>query len=81
MTNITLSLPQELREEMDKFPEVVWSKVVQQAIRRYIDNKTKIPDEEWNRNISLIVSKNPEKYPEVEAIVNLFKILKEKVEK
>ena len=27
MANITLSIPQELKEEMEKFPEINWSEV------------------------------------------------------
>lgn len=36
MTNITLAVPQELKEEMDKFPEINWSEVARAAIKRKI---------------------------------------------
>ena len=28
MTNITLSIPEELKKEMEKFPEINWSEVI-----------------------------------------------------
>lgn len=33
MVNITLSVPAEMKKEMDKFPEMDWSEVARQAIR------------------------------------------------
>lgn len=33
MVNITLSVPEELKSEMDKFKEINWSEVARQAIR------------------------------------------------
>ena len=34
MVNITLSIPEELKSEMEKFPEINWSEVARAAIRR-----------------------------------------------
>jgi hypothetical protein len=36
MVNITLSVPEELKEKMDKFKEINWSEIARQAIRRRI---------------------------------------------
>ncbi len=36
MTNITLSIPQELKEEMEKFPEINWSEVARDSIKKKI---------------------------------------------
>ena len=36
MVSITLSVPQELKEEMDTHPELNWSEVARQAIREKI---------------------------------------------
>lgn len=33
MVNITLSIPEELKKEMEEFPEINWSEVARQAIR------------------------------------------------
>lgn len=37
MTNITLAVSNELKEEMDKFPEINWSEVARAAIKRKIE--------------------------------------------
>ena len=36
MTNITLSVPIELKKEMDKFPEINWSEVARSSIKKKI---------------------------------------------
>ena len=36
MTNITLSVSQKLKEEMEKFPEINWSEVARAAFRQKI---------------------------------------------
>ena len=36
MANITLSIPQELKEEMEKFPEINWSEVARDSIKKKI---------------------------------------------
>jgi len=36
MTNITLSMPEELKNEMEKFPEINWSVIAREAIRKRI---------------------------------------------
>ncbi len=33
VTNVTISVPEELKKEMDSFPEINWSEVARQAIR------------------------------------------------
>ena len=37
MTNLTISIPEEIRENMKKYPEIKWSEVVRQAIREYLE--------------------------------------------
>ena len=36
MVSITLSVPNELKQEMEKFPEINWSEVARQAIKTKI---------------------------------------------
>jgi hypothetical protein len=36
MANITFSVPQELKKEMDEFPEINWSEVARSSIRQKI---------------------------------------------
>lgn len=36
MVSVTLSVPEETREEMKQFPEVNWSEVARQSIRKKI---------------------------------------------
>ena len=38
MTNITLSVPDELKAEMDKFPEINWSEVARTSIKEKLAN-------------------------------------------
>ena len=42
MTNITISIPQELCEKMKKHAEVKWSEVVRKSIADYINKMEKI---------------------------------------
>ena len=42
MGNITLSLPDETKKKMKKFPEIKWSEVVRQAINKKIDELEQI---------------------------------------
>lgn len=39
MPNVTISVPDELKAEMDKFAEVSWSEVCRKAIARYINER------------------------------------------
>jgi len=39
MTNVTISVPEELKAEMDKFPEVSWSEICRKAISGYIQSR------------------------------------------
>ncbi len=36
MTNITLSIPEDLKKEMEKFPEINWSEVARDSIKKKI---------------------------------------------
>lgn len=36
MANITLSIPKDLKKEMEKFPEVNWSQVARDSIKKKI---------------------------------------------
>ncbi|MDF1539820.1 MAG: hypothetical protein P1Q69_13050 [Candidatus Thorarchaeota archaeon] len=40
MANMTLSLPDDIRERMKKHPEIKWSEVVRRAILEYLDKLT-----------------------------------------
>jgi len=42
MGNIHLSLPKELRDEMDKYPKVNWSRINQLAVTAYIQKRKNI---------------------------------------
>jgi histone H3/H4 len=37
MANMTLSIPDDIRERMRKYPEIKWSEVVRRAILEYLD--------------------------------------------
>lgn len=39
MPNVTISVPDGLKSEMDKYPEVSWSETCRKAITRYIDQR------------------------------------------
>ncbi|TXT53230.1 MAG: hypothetical protein BAJALOKI2v1_1110008 [Promethearchaeota archaeon] len=36
MTNLTLSIPKKLKEEMEEFPEINWSEVARDSIKKKI---------------------------------------------
>lgn len=36
MTNLTLSIPKELKDEMENFPEINWSEVARDSIKKKI---------------------------------------------
>ncbi len=38
MTNLTLSVPEDLYEEMKKHPEIRWSEVARQALAKKLDD-------------------------------------------
>ncbi len=38
MTNITLSIPEDLKKEMENFPEINWSEVARTSIRQKLTN-------------------------------------------
>jgi len=49
--NLTVYIPQDIANEMDRFPEVNWSKIAQEAIQTYIRNRldTSLPFEAIKR--------------------------------
>ena len=44
MVSITLSVPPDLKEEMDSHPEMNWSEVARQAIRQKMDVLRKVEE-------------------------------------
>ncbi len=36
MTNITLAVPEDVKKEMEKFPEINWSAIAREAIKKRI---------------------------------------------
>ena len=36
MTNITLAIPEDIKKEMEKFPEMNWSAIAREAIKKRI---------------------------------------------
>lgn len=39
MPNVTISVPEKLKAEMDKLPEVSWSEICRKAITRYVNER------------------------------------------
>lgn len=35
--NLTIAIPAELKAEMDKFPEISWSEICRQEIKRFLE--------------------------------------------
>jgi hypothetical protein len=49
MPNVTISVPDDLKAEMDKFPEVSWSEISRKAIAKYIEErKNPVPRVEFD---------------------------------
>ena len=44
MTNLTLSIPDDLYEEMKKHPEIRWSEVARQAVRRKLEDLRRLDE-------------------------------------
>ena len=42
MTNLTLSVPDDLYEEMKKHPEIRWSEVARQALAKKLDDRRRL---------------------------------------
>lgn len=42
MVNFTVSIPEELKAEMDKFPDVNWSELFRKSIQNYLRNKSHV---------------------------------------
>ena len=37
MTNITLAVPEDIKKEMEKFPEINWSAIAREAIKKRVE--------------------------------------------
>ena len=44
MTNLTLSIPDDLYEEMKKHPEIRWSEVARQAVTRKLEDLRRLDE-------------------------------------
>ena len=53
MTNITLSIDDEVYNKMRKFSEIKWSEFVRKIIKQRIDEMEKINKENW-RNVKFL---------------------------
>ena len=53
MANITLSIPEELKREMEKFPEINWSEVARDSIKRKIAQLTFLKGFKMESDISV----------------------------
>ncbi|TFG01815.1 MAG: hypothetical protein EU542_06320 [Promethearchaeota archaeon] len=75
MTNITLSIPPELKKEMEKFPEINWSEVARTSI------KQKIVELNFLKELTLESEITPEEAVQMGREVNLLLAKRYKVEK
>jgi hypothetical protein len=75
MTNITLSIPPELKEEMEKFPEINWSEVARNSI------KQKIVELNFLKGLTMDSELTPEDALKMGKEVNLLLAKRYKVEK
>ena len=75
MTNITLSIPPELKAEMDKFPEINWSEVARNSI------KQKIVELSFLKGLTMDSEITPEDAVKMGQEVNLLLAKRYKVEK
>ncbi len=53
MTNITLSIPEDLKREMEKFPEINWSEVARDSIKKKIAQLTFLKGFKMDSDISV----------------------------
>ncbi|NVM46674.1 MAG: hypothetical protein HWN79_17345 [Candidatus Lokiarchaeota archaeon] len=53
MANITLSIPEDLKREMEKFPEINWSEVARDSIKRKIAQLTFLKGFKMESDISV----------------------------
>jgi len=75
MTNITLSIPPELKSEMEKFPEINWSEVARNSI------KQKIVELSFLKGLTMDSEITPEDAVKMGQEVNLLLAKRYKVEK
>ena len=75
MTNITLSIPLELKTEMEKFPEINWSEVARNSI------KQKIVELSFLKGLTMDSEITPEDAVKMGQEVNLLLVKRYKVEK
>ena len=75
MTNITLSIPPELKAEMEKFPEINWSEVARNSI------KQKIVELSFLKGLTMDSEITPEDAVKMGQEVNLLLVKRYKVEK
>ena len=75
MTNITLSIPPELKAEMEKFPEINWSEVARNSI------KQKIVELSFLKGLTMDSEITPEDAVKMGQEVNLLLAKRYKVEK
>lgn len=53
MVSLTLSIPKDLKEEMDKMPDINWSAVARMAITERLITQKKFNSEELTKKLSL----------------------------
>ena len=53
MPNITLSIPEDLKREMEKFPEINWSEVARDSIKKKIAQLTFLKGFKMDSDISV----------------------------
>lgn len=75
MTNITLSIPSELKKEMEQFPEINWSEVARNSI------KQKIIELSFLKELTMDSEMTPEDAEKMGKEVNLLLAKRYKVEK
>lgn len=75
MTNITLSIPPELKAEMEKFPEINWSEVARNSI------KQKIVELSFLKGLTMDSEITPEDAVKMGQEINLLLAKRYKVEK
>ena len=75
MTDITLSIPPELKKEMEKFPEIYWSEVARNSI------KQKIVELSFLKELTMDSEITPEEAEKIGKELNLLLSKRYKVEK
>ncbi len=75
MVNITLSIPPELKKEMEKFPEINWSEIVRSSI------KQKIIELNFLKELTMDSELTPEEAAKMGQEVNILLAKRYKVEK